>query len=292
MVVFSSLPYWPGLLLVGLGILGFRFIKKDQWNTYILWGFIFAFGIGTNLQIITGINAEHTFHFRVRLLQPLICAAFLILFIRSLEKLDLYYLKGIKLIGGVFTLLIIILNSYRLIKVGESRVLTHLTNNDSRQMLNWIGNHTPLDSVIASVDYDSIVLLPSVTGRFNYIPLFSRTTASIEEGLRRFSKIQQLLGKDLATSILLLQKPAREHTGKWNTLSFAITGSEILDEKNLNLFKKTWDENSTTKNRLDFVIAKKEDPIKGEKLFQQGDFVLVKLHVIASPESIYGKQSH
>jgi hypothetical protein len=209
--------------------------------------------IGLNIQVLTGINAQHT-HFYNRALQPLLMYLFLLMLFRSVRRPPMAAIVAV--IG-----ILIAMASLRQIEVGRNTAPWLRKTNPDMDVLVWARSHLPPDAVIGSTDSQLIGLIPGIAGTWTFVPMGPRSMASDREILTRYSLLCRLEGRSWPEVEAALMPPGLP--GDAMSLSYTLVVQPTISPENLETARAVWGNIDLRRDfrdrRLDYVIARQAD---------------------------------
>jgi hypothetical protein len=236
--------------------------------------------LGLNLQVLTGIDAQHT-HFYNRALQPLLMYLFLLMLFRSIKRPPMAAIVAV--IG-----ILIAVASLRQIEVGRNTAVWHRKTNPDIDVLVWVRSHLPPDAVIGSNDVNLIELIPAIAGNWTFVPMGGRSMATDEDILTRYSLLCRIEGRSWQEVEAALRLPGFRE-GKAMSLSYALVMEQRPSSRSIETAKAIWNKidlpGDFRDRRLDYLITRKADaalvsPTPGgrfDTLYQNGAWRLVRV---------------
>lgn len=155
-----------------------------DWLPLILASVLLGGAFGLNFQLVSGYDAQHG-HFWNRLIQPIGLLLAAIELISILKRFSLSNQILINKAAIVGCLIMITLGAFRQAKVGESTKEDHRYSRPVNQVLVWLRENVPPESVVGSLDSELIALTPGVAGTWCFVPVGDRSVATDREILTR-----------------------------------------------------------------------------------------------------------
>ncbi len=82
------------------------------------------------------------------------------------------------------------------VNMSQKAATAYAVNEDKQKLYDFINSQTPPGSVVASLDWETIVNIPAKTHAFNFSPIGMRTIAPTDETLNRFLWAAAISGAD------------------------------------------------------------------------------------------------
>jgi hypothetical protein len=145
---------------------------------------------GLNFQILSGYDAQHETHFWNRLIQPV---GFFLAGCCLLTIVERWRLRRMDYIAaGVFVL--ILLNSgVRQLYAGNQIAEEQRASRPEVELLAWIRSHVPGGSVLGTLNFELVALIPAMGPNFSYLPMEKRTLTPPDEIVERCYELAFLL---------------------------------------------------------------------------------------------------
>ncbi len=279
--LFSNRPDFAGVILFFLAAALARWdFLKSRTITYRLFFLLLlcGAGFGLNLQTLTGYSAQHE-HYWNRLVQPA-GFAFLLCVISQFISMAAFPLPAKAAASAVVVLLATLtaLSGYRQLASFTNTADDHDRRANHYRALEWIRDHTPRDAVVGSSERSAIALIPTVTGRWSFVPFGLRTSAPLAEILGRYFSIAKLEGKswDEIASTWRFSQFER----LWVETYFVLFhNSNPPFDAVFASAKKAWDTFDPApfiaSRQLDYVLTKAAT--SGIKLFESGNWKVIEI---------------
>jgi len=225
---------------------------------------------GMNLQVVTGIDAQHKGHFLNRTLQPIATTLIGLLLGALLEPLAKS--KKLKYLCISIMSLLIFLAGIRQYQVGVQTAADHWKGSSRWRLLEWIDGNLPVDSVIGTSDLSLIVLIP-LKGRWTFVPSGNRTSVSDDEILTRYLIASSLSDTSYSEIIPALQGEAPEDDRNWIYADYLLFSRRSNTEAFMRKSDQVWRElnipDELKTRRLDYFITRNQHTRSLSKAFAQ-----------------------
>jgi hypothetical protein len=243
-----------------------RFPEVFSWVTVALIGGV---GFGLNAQLLTGYDGLHEVHYIRRVINPVL----VFLFFLCATKYAVPHLKrsGARAFCVLSLFLVVGAAAFRQYHTGSHSAEFHRKSSSRMQTLLWARDHLPVRSVIGTSDAELIMLIPSITGSWTFVPSLYRTSANDQEILSRYLLLGKLEGRDNVSLVTELEKAPASSLHPWSSTAYVLLGrpitapmvSEVLAE----LGKKDMTSHFSNR-RLDYLILPKNfDPASLRQVF-------------------------
>jgi len=296
-------PTGIALALVFGGLLAFFIYRARRlertpafWLTFLTLALITGCGFGLNYQIASGFDYYSNRFFLQNLVQPMV----LLMMLAAVGQYGHVFLSGVpaRIPMTVLSVALIALSSYRQYQAGSQSAESHRFSDSRNQILLWARTNISPQAVIGTLDPQLMMLIPAITGNWNFVPVGSRSVSSSQEILRRYSLLSTLekIGPGEVEGRLRhpIQAEKLRHRPPFVLFVSAYLGPELTAD--LRQFARTIDMyKELTSRKLDYLIIRKGEALdvvkqhfeKVEVAHSTADWQIVRLgKVIPSPRNI------
>ncbi len=185
-------------LLVPVIIIAFWFLRKTIGRPILVWSSatLLATLVALNIQVVLGFNPQpdhwgSRVNVYILVMWLVVLLFFAVRFFQNRlgEKRSIRRLKDLSLFFIVFFLTIALISQVDNIVIYKG---SYMVQDDVRQALSWIDQHTPVDSVVVTPAEKTRMLVPYLTHSNSYLPMACMSLASKQEIISRYPEVYAL----------------------------------------------------------------------------------------------------
>ncbi len=247
----STAPHWQGILIaltafVLLAVQG-SFAKKTETPAVFL-ALLGGVGVAINLQMFTGLDAQHVSHFSHHLIQP-----FAFAFLAALVSRTPFFERSVVSVAIIIGALAVIRQT-----ICATRT-AHLHINDSTREA-ALSQLASKSAVVGMLDRELIDLFPLRSKGWSFVPNPMMTRATNPEIMTRYYILSQIAGRDWKEVSQMLAGKGFISSGGESEV-FHLLRLPSIDEEAIQNAKMFWDRiqfpDCFRKRRLDYLILRR-----------------------------------
>jgi hypothetical protein len=277
MGTYTREPVWLAIAALPLVVIlvawcvGRRSDEHDR--RWVLIGLLAAllFGalVGLNFQVITGFDAQHS-HFINRVLQPLGFFFVLVAVFAWITESRWQGFQRLAIQLAVLTAVVLTgLAVYRQVRVGITTAPLHRVSSSRMATMTWIREHLPTEAVVGSSDDRFFMLIPVVTGNWNFVPIATRSMATKQEILMRYLLVAKMEGKQWDQVLADLTRERAPET-LTSVITNIMIGENRIPIETRALAESLWNnlnlDRDLATRKLDYLIVEASRPVEAIRI--------------------------
>jgi hypothetical protein len=295
MGTFTHDPNWPAAMALPFSVLLVAWLASRShavgpgpaWLLLSILAAVVAGGVfGLNFHVLTGFDAQHE-HFFNRLLQPLgVLFASLTAFALLRESRWRSQVRTLSLLAIPVVVLLAGMAIYRQVQVGLRTASFHRLSDSRMSTLLWIRRNVDTEAVVGASDDRLYTLMPTVTGRWTFVPIGIRSIASKREILLRYALVSWLEGKDWEETLHALTEESAPPYFR-SIVTRALISETRISPQTLAMAQSIWNgldpKEDLASRKLDYLVVPASRPLtemrvsRAAVVYENRDWRVLKL---------------